>query len=206
MLLALSTGQKLGLLAVAGVFIAFAVASAFYFPRRNPDFPGDRLGSFVALALLLFVGTISAVVFVAREDEAGGGGREAIATNTLDENEEGPAADTTTTAPPTTGETTGGGTTTDAGKGGGSSGEARGDAAAGKQVFATAGCAGCHTLSDAGASGNVGPNLDDAKPSYELAVERVTNGKAPMPSFKDQLDEKQIRDVATYVVEATAGS
>lgn len=196
MLLALSTGQKLGLLAVAGVFIAFALAAAFYFPRRNPDFPGDRLGSFVALALLLFVGMISAVVFIAREDKAEGRGGEAIATNTLEENKEGPAADTTTTAPPATGETTGGGTT----------GEARGDAAAGKQVFATAGCAGCHTLSDAGASGNVGPNLDDAEPSYELAVDRVTNGKAPMPSFKGQLDEEQIRNVAAYVVEATGGS
>lgn len=205
MLLALSTGQRLGLLAVAGVFIAFAVASSFYFPRRNPNFPGDRLGSFVALALLLFVGMISAVVFIAREGEAVGAKGEAIATNTLEENEEGPAADTTTTAPETTGETTGG-TTTDEGGGGGTTGAARGDATAGKAVFASAGCGGCHTLSDAGASGNVGPNLDEAKPSYELAIDRVTNGKAPMPSFKGQLDEEQIRDVAAYVVEATGGS
>ena len=39
-----------------------------------------------------------------------------------------------------------------------------GDAAAGEAVFASAGCGGCHTLEAAGASGKVGPNLDDAKP------------------------------------------
>jgi cytochrome c2 len=37
-----------------------------------------------------------------------------------------------------------------------------GNATAGKQVFQSAGCAGCHTLKDAGATGNVGPNLDQA--------------------------------------------
>ncbi len=31
---------------------------------------------------------------------------------------------------------------------------------AGKQVFANSGCAGCHTLAAAGATGTVGPNLD----------------------------------------------
>src|SRR4051795_3062363 len=35
-------------------------------------------------------------------------------------------------------------------------------AAAGKQVFAGNGCGGCHTLSDAGATGTVGPDLDKA--------------------------------------------
>lgn len=80
-----------------------------------------------------------------------------------------------------------------------------GDAAAGKEVFASAGCGSCHTLSDAGASGSVGPNLDDAQPSYDMVVERVTNGAGVMPSFKDQLSEKQIMDVAAYV-SSTAGS
>ena len=36
--------------------------------------------------------------------------------------------------------------------------------AEGKKVFVTAGCAGCHTLSAAGASGQVGPNLDQLLP------------------------------------------
>jgi mono/diheme cytochrome c family protein len=76
---------------------------------------------------------------------------------------------------------------------------ATGDPAAGKEVFASAGCGGCHTLADAGTNGAVGPNLDDAMPDNALVVERVTNGQGGMPSFKDQLTEKQIEDVAAYV-------
>jgi cbb3-type cytochrome c oxidase subunit III len=76
---------------------------------------------------------------------------------------------------------------------------AGGGAAAGKAVFASAGCGSCHTLKDAGSSGTVGPNLDDAKPPKALVVTRVTNGKAPMPSFKGQLSAAQINAVATYV-------
>lgn len=41
--------------------------------------------------------------------------------------------------------------------------------AAGKQVFATNGCAACHTLSDAGAAGTVGPNLDDTLKTQNAA-------------------------------------
>jgi mono/diheme cytochrome c family protein len=81
-----------------------------------------------------------------------------------------------------------------------------GDATAGKQVFETAGCKGCHTLKDAGATGTVGPNLDNAKPPLSLVVQRVTLGKGGMPSFKGQLSTKQIADVAAYVVKATGGN
>ena len=63
----------------------------------------------------------------------------------------------------------------------------------------------CHTLADAGATGTVGPNLDEAKPSEELVVERVTNGMGAMPSFADQLSEEQITEVAAYV-SAVAGA
>ena len=77
--------------------------------------------------------------------------------------------------------------------------QAKGDPAAGKKVFASAGCAGCHTLKDAGATGTVGPNLDQAKPPKDLVVERVTNGKPPMPSFKGQLSDQEIQAVAEYV-------
>jgi mono/diheme cytochrome c family protein len=72
-------------------------------------------------------------------------------------------------------------------------------AAQGKEVFQTAGCTSCHTLKDAGATGTVGPNLDQAKPPKSLVVDRVTNGKGVMPSFKGQLTSAQIDAVATYV-------
>ena len=82
---------------------------------------------------------------------------------------------------------------------------AEGDAANGKMIFASAGCGSCHTLEDAGTSGTIGPNLDEAKPDLQLAIDRVTNGSGPMPPFKDQLSEQEIADVAAYVVEATGG-
>ena len=71
----------------------------------------------------------------------------------------------------------------------------------GKSIF-TATCSACHTLADAGTTGTVGPNLDDAKPSKELVVDRVTNGKGQMPSFKSSLEPQQIEAVADYVSSA----
>ena len=82
----------------------------------------------------------------------------------------------------------------------------KGDPVAGKKIFTSAGCSGCHTLADAGATGTVGPNLDQAKPDYQLATGRVTLGKGVMPSFKGQLSDQQIADVASYVVTATGGT
>ena len=82
----------------------------------------------------------------------------------------------------------------------------KGDPTAGKAVFAKAGCGSCHTLSAAHATGTVGPNLDQAHPPYRLATARVTNGKGVMPSFKGQLTDQQIADVAAYVVTSTGGT
>lgn len=82
----------------------------------------------------------------------------------------------------------------------------KGDPTAGKKIFQSAGCAGCHTLAAAGATGTVGPNLDDAKPDYRLVTARVTLGKGAMPSFKGQLSDQQIADVAAFVVKATGGT
>jgi mono/diheme cytochrome c family protein len=110
--------------------------------------------------------------------------------------------------PPATETTDGGGeTTTDGGgettTGGGgettTGGGATGDATNGEAVFASAGCGGCHTFSKAGSSGSIGPNLDDASPSFDKVVSQVTNGGGPMPSFKDQLSEQEIRDVAAFI-------
>jgi mono/diheme cytochrome c family protein len=69
----------------------------------------------------------------------------------------------------------------------------------GKQVFASAGCGGCHTLKAAGASGNVGPNLDQLKPSKDVVAHQVTVGGGAMPAFKGQLSDAQIAAVAEYV-------
>jgi mono/diheme cytochrome c family protein len=79
-------------------------------------------------------------------------------------------------------------------------GAPQGDPVAGKAIFTGAsGCTGCHTLSDAGSTGTVGPNLDDAMPSFDLAYDRVTNGQGGMPSFATSLTDQQRADVAAYV-------
>ena len=93
----------------------------------------------------------------------------------------------------------GGDGTTEAATTTSTTGATSGDTAAGKEVFASAGCGGCHTISAAGSSGSVGPNLDDASPSYDHVVTQVTNGGGAMPSFKNDLTQQQIQDVAAFV-------
>ena len=104
---------------------------------------------------------------------------------------------TTETETTTTGETTTSSETTTTETSGGAP---QGDPVAGKAIFTGAsGCTGCHTLADAGSNGTVGPNLDDAMPSFDLAFDRVTNGQGAMPSFKTSLTDQQRADVAAYV-------
>jgi cytochrome c6 len=74
----------------------------------------------------------------------------------------------------------------------------------GKSIF-TASCAACHTLADAGATGTIGPNLDESQPPKELAVDRVTNGFGAMPAFRDSLSPEQIDAVAEYVASVAGG-
>jgi mono/diheme cytochrome c family protein len=179
---ALSTGQEVGLAVVAAIFIGFALVSSFMLPRRDPNFPGPWLRWFVLASIVLFLAMITAVLVFARESETEAHG----AATTHEE----PAETQTGTEPAPT-DTAGAGD--------------EGDPEAGAAVFEEAGCGGCHALEAAGASGTVGPNLDESKPDFALVVDRVTNGQGAMPAFGDRLDEMQIRNVAAYVVESTGG-
>ena len=82
---------------------------------------------------------------------------------------------------------------------------ANANAAAGGRVFADNGCGGCHTLNAAHASGQVGPNLDALRPTYEQVHAKVEQGGGVMPSFRGKLSPEQIRDVAAFVA-TRAGS
>ena len=170
----LSSGHQIGLAVVGGAFIAFALVSSFVLPRRNPNFPGKRMGLYIGLSVLFFIAMLSAVLVFGQES------KEAAA-----------APATTTTAPATTAPTT----TTAA--------PAAGDPVAGKAVFATVGCSGCHTLKAANATGTIGPNLDDLKPALAKIVHQVEVGGGPMPAFKGSLTAKQISDVAAFVYTST---
>jgi mono/diheme cytochrome c family protein len=183
----LATGNKIGLAVVGVAFIVFALVCSFALPARSPDFPGRHVGWFVALSALFFVAMIAAVlVFGVEKKES-----EANAGNPARTETQSSSLPGQTTSTPATS-----GTTTAAGGG-------QGDATAGKQVFASAGCGGCHTLKAAGSSGTVGPDLDRLKPDAARVAHQVEVGGGPMPSFKEALSAKQIQDVAAFVATST---
>lgn len=75
----------------------------------------------------------------------------------------------------------------------------------GRTLFASSGCAACHRLKDAGATGVSGPSLDgNSAVTEDLVIERVTYGQLDMPGFAGLLTDEEIAAVATYVVAASA--
>ena len=89
-----------------------------------------------------------------------------------------------------------------AGCGGGSEDPAPAPAGGGDaaKVFSD-NCASCHTLAAAGASGKVGPDLDQLRPGPELVETQVNNGGGAMPAFKGKLTDAQIKALSTYVAD-----
>lgn len=71
----------------------------------------------------------------------------------------------------------------------------------GKELFtrtATPACAVCHTLVHAGASGAIGPSLDELKPDAQRVAKAVRNGIGQMPPFPT-LSDAQVKLLAQYV-------
>ena len=66
-------------------------------------------------------------------------------------------------------------------------------------MFATAGCSECHTLKAAGATGSIGPDLDQVRPTASTVSAIVQSGSGAMPSFAGKLSAAQIAAVAQYV-------
>ena len=83
MVVALTKGQELGLAGVAAAFIVFALLAAFVLPRRDPNFPGRRLGLFIGVTVLLVAAMMTAVVLLAREPEEEEGGHEGAPAGTV---------------------------------------------------------------------------------------------------------------------------
>jgi uncharacterized cupredoxin-like copper-binding protein len=75
----LSTGHKIGLVIVAAVFIAFALAASFLAPKRWPEFPGrNGMSVFIIASFVLFFGMLCAVYFFGKESEAKAGEKTAV--------------------------------------------------------------------------------------------------------------------------------
>jgi mono/diheme cytochrome c family protein len=187
------SGKEILLGLVALVLVVFSLVVAILIPRRDPGFPGRNLRMFVLVAALLVVGMLTAVEVLGETEHREG---------TEATESEGGGAETT--GPAETGQTGGG---------------AQGDPAAGKEIFtATAQptCASCHTLADAGATGTVGPNLDDALKGKDAAfieqsivdpnaqvAEGFSEGIMPQ-DYGEKLDDKQLADLVAYLLQATS--
>ena len=79
-------------------------------------------------------------------------------------------------------------------------------------MFASQGCAGCHTFKAAGATGTVGPNLDEALKGKDAAFvlqsiispnKQIAKGYPPnvMPqNFGQTLTPKQLEDLVAFLL------
>jgi mono/diheme cytochrome c family protein len=90
-------------------------------------------------------------------------------------------------------------------------------ATTGEQIFTAGGCAGCHTLAKANATGNIGPSLDDLAAAAggdgspeDFVIESVLDPDAEvaegfqpgvMPSYEGRLNEEQLQALAEYLLE-----
>lgn len=72
----------------------------------------------------------------------------------------------------------------------------------GRELFDAWSCSACHTLTDAGSSGVIGPSLDNPKLTRDLIIGRVSNGQGAMPSFGGQISDEEIATLADYIVAA----
>jgi mono/diheme cytochrome c family protein len=187
-LLALTTGHKIGLAGVAAVFIAFALASALLIPRWRPDFPSARGRNWFILAtVLLFVAMLFAVETFAKEEEPEGQEAAPTATETQPGGGETTPTQTQTTQAP------------------------QGDPAAGKAVFVSEGCGGCHTFAPGGTNGTIGPNLTEVLQGKDAAFihESIVNPNAEiaqgyppnvMPQdYGQKLSDKQLDDLVAFL-------
>jgi mono/diheme cytochrome c family protein len=92
-------------------------------------------------------------------------------------------------------------------------------ATTGEQIFTAAGCAGCHKLASAGATGNIGPSLDQlaaaagkrepGKSAEDYVRESIVDpeaytvsgfGKGVMPSYEGKLSDKQLEALVQFLL------
>jgi mono/diheme cytochrome c family protein len=187
----------------AAVLVGFALVVSLVLPRRSAGFPGRHLGAFLLVAALLVVGMLTSVEVLGESHHFAAAGESEGAETGQGPTTSAPTGTTPSQTAPT--ETSGGGPS--------------GDPAAGKQVFtATAQppCATCHTLSEAGATGQVGPNLDDvlAGKSPDFIHESIVDPDAMIASgftagvmpkvYGDQLNDQQLADLVAFLVQATS--
>ena len=146
-----------------GALVVMALTVAFL-GMRSKDFPSSRaqLRAVSGIAVVLVACTVAGAVLSARYEQA-----ERRAENEEAAKEAGAeeAANQAEEAPLTEGQAAQPGTAT------GEASSPQGSAAAdGKALFVDSGCGDCHTLADAGTSGQIGPVLDDVLPGMSAEM------------------------------------
>jgi cytochrome c2 len=188
---ALATSHKVGIAVIAAVFILFAFASSFLLPAVWPSFPGKHVGLFVLACVVLTAGMLASVIALAGEpkEERAAAGEQTTT-----------AARTSPSKPP-------------------APAPSPGDAAAGKALFSAQGCNACHTFKPAGATGKVGPDLDNlaadaAKANRgspaDYAAESIKDpGAYVVPGYpngvmpKFNLSDKQVGDLVAFLLSSS---
>tara|TARA_Y100000590_G_scaffold36300_1_gene39330 strand:- start:1469 stop:1774 length:306 start_codon:yes stop_codon:yes gene_type:complete len=64
-------------------------------------------------------------------------------------------------------------------------------------------CGTCHKMQTADSNGDIGPNLDQLKPSLDRIIYVVKNGIGVMQSWEGILSNEEIEAVAYYVFNST---
>jgi uncharacterized cupredoxin-like copper-binding protein len=106
LVLSLTTGHKVGLGVVAAVFIAFALASSFLFPRVRSTYPGRGLPAFIIVCFVFFFGMLTAVEVFGAEPKEPGEEHAAGSTTEQTTTEQEPTTTTTVALPPPASTTT----------------------------------------------------------------------------------------------------
>lgn len=78
----------------------------------------------------------------------------------------------------------------------------------GKKLFnqtATPACAVCHTLANAGSTGEIGPNLDELQPDADRVAKAIRDGLGQMPPFPS-LSDAQVKTLSEYVARASGAA
>jgi mono/diheme cytochrome c family protein len=204
---------------IGGVLVLLALGISFL-GMRSDRFPSDAV---MRVGLLLVAIVVAATAFAAvrtssdeaqhREDEQN---REA---STLEE--EQATGDTQATGTPDTGGEQAPGDRQESDTqpaGGEQTALAQGDPKAGAPIFTEQGCASCHTLKAAGATGTVGPNLDTElagkDPQFiETSIvdpnAEIAKGFQPdiMPTdFGDVLSPEDLANLVAYLSQSTSGN
>lgn len=189
-----------------GALVVMALAVAFL-GMRNKDFPSSKtqLRAISGIAIVLVACTGAGALLSARFEQ-----RERRAENeeAAKEAEAGEAAKEAEEAPLTEGQ---------AAEPGAATGEAPGPggaaAADGMALFVDSGCGDCHTLADAGSSGQIGPVLDDVLPgmSEEMIRTSIVDPGAEvaegfpdgvMPAvYGDQFSEDELNALVAYLAD-----